>query len=137
MDITEVEIVKKYPTIFREVGMPETQSCMAFGLAVGKGWLPLIDRLCAAIMEQDGHEDVYAVQVKEKFGGLRFYVNSAPSAVHDLINAAEDESFQTCEGCGTMEGVETGGKYWIKTYCSACRAPAAKEDEKDEAEDAK
>jgi hypothetical protein len=40
------------------------------------------------------------LQVKEKFGGLRIYVNHADDAIRQRIEAAEQESFHTCEICG-------------------------------------
>ena len=40
------------------------------------------------------------LQVKEKFGGLRFYANYNNEATSSLIEAAAIESFYTCEVCG-------------------------------------
>lgn len=39
----------------------------------------------------------------------------------DIIEWAESESFKTCEGCGTKEGVTSEGG-WLKTLCPKCRA---------------
>ena len=39
-------------------------------------------------------------QVKEKFGGLRFYISAAPQEVHNMIHKAEAESYTICEHCG-------------------------------------
>ena len=55
-------------------------------------------------------------QVKEKFGGLRFYLDSsATEKLHDAIRLAEDESYKTCELCG--EPGEPRREGWIKTLC--------------------
>lgn len=65
-----------------------------------------------------------ALQVKEKFGGLRFYVTSAPQDLYGAIQEAEEESLGTCEDCGTKETVTTGtGRDvgWIRTLCWDCR----------------
>ena len=41
------------------------------------------------------------LQVKEKLGGLRFYVNCRNDAIiRHRIGIAADESFRTCEVCG-------------------------------------
>lgn len=40
------------------------------------------------------------VQVKEKFGGLRFYVQNACEEIYDLISQAEKCSYGICEICG-------------------------------------
>lgn len=89
----------------------------------GDGWIPLVDRLDRQISEIV--PDYKIGQVKEKFGGLRYYIGAVPSEVFDrvyaLITAAEEESFSICESCGTTENVTTGGKGWVKTYCDECR----------------
>ena len=58
---------------------------------------------------------VVADQVKEKFGGLRFYVQAATSKHYDYISFAESMSYRTCEQCGAP-----GKRYsmgWHKTLC--------------------
>jgi len=94
---------------------------------VGAGWHPILTRL---------HEQVVALvpgyrvsQVKEKHGELRVYLTLDPhldghitaavnTRVHELLDAAEDESRRTCEECGKPGGpVGTG---WVKTLCSVC-----------------
>lgn len=40
-------------------------------------------------------------QVKEKFGGLRFYVNGANDEQYGMIRFAEAMSYKTCEVCGS------------------------------------
>lgn len=63
-----------------------------------------------------------AVQVKEKFGGLRFYTRSASAFAHGAISFAESISFSTCDVCGGVGKVgnqdipmnskkKTGGYY--------------------------
>lgn len=58
---------------------------------------------------------VVAVQVKEKFGGLRFYTNGTDDVVRGMISMAETMSFRTCEVCGNPGKVRHGG--WITTLC--------------------
>ena len=60
-----------------------------------------------------------AVQVKEKFGTLRFYLTSGTDKMYDLIDEAEELSGKTCESCGKPG--ETGGTGWISTLCGDCR----------------
>jgi hypothetical protein len=91
----------------------------------GDGWLDIVDRLDRAITELV--PDYQITQVKEKFGGLRYYIGSVPAdrfdEVHRLISEAEAESLQTCEKCGSREGVTTSsGGYWIRTLCPEHRA---------------
>lgn len=60
-----------------------------------------------------------AVQVKEKFGRLRFYMNSKTKEMSELIMKAEDLSSATCEVCGNP-GKERDGS-WIRTLCDKCK----------------
>lgn len=60
-------------------------------------------------------EQVIAVQVKEKFGGLRFYYMGGDDYIRGLENMAESMSYRTCEECGAP-GTSTGGG-WIRTLC--------------------
>ena len=56
-----------------------------------------------------------AVQVKEKFGGLRFYVQAATDAHYKYITFAESMSYHTCESCGAPGKTYTDG--WHRTLC--------------------
>jgi hypothetical protein len=58
---------------------------------------------------------VRATQVKEKFGGLRFYVSGADEYVHGAISMAESMSYRTCEVCGSPGKVYRDG--WFTTLC--------------------
>ena len=83
--------------------------------AVGQGWWQLV-----GILWDAKPEDVIVVQVKEKFGELRFYVSSAPAEYLDLINKMTEVSLMVCEVCGSL------GKWrdtsWNKTLCDECLA---------------
>jgi len=78
---------------------------------VGEGWADIIETCFNACVEHD----VSVAQVKEKFGGLRFYVGGAPQEVHDIIDECETLSYKTCEICGDIGKPREGG--WIKTLC--------------------
>lgn len=56
-----------------------------------------------------------AVQVKEKFGGLRFYINRGTDEHYNYINFAESMSYRTCEQCGSPGKRYTDG--WHQTLC--------------------
>jgi hypothetical protein len=83
------------------------------GASFGPGWTKLLDALVVDLkkLEWDGQVD----QIKEKFGGLRFYVGDANHAIYERIDDAERESLRTCEECGAPGKVRGGG--WIKTLC--------------------
>ena len=56
-----------------------------------------------------------AVQVKEKFGGLRFYANGVSEKHRNYIEFTEMMSYVTCERCGAPGKTYTDG--WHKTLC--------------------
>ena len=136
-------LCEKYPKIFRDRNASPQETCMCWGLDVGDGWFDLIDTLCGSIQHhvdwkfkgqeykvksgQLSSEDVktedelqvIAVQVKEKFGGLRFYVGAADEEVNGMIRMAESMSYKICEECGCPGRPSKEG--WIRTLCPPCR----------------
>lgn len=54
-------------------------------------------------------------QVKEKFGGLRFYCRGGDEATRGMIRMAEAWASVTCEVCGNPGTPTSSG--WIKTLC--------------------
>lgn len=54
-------------------------------------------------------------QIKEKFGGLRFYTNGVDTEFNSYISFAESMSLHTCEICGSPG--TTSGDGWMKTLC--------------------
>lgn len=93
-------------------------------IGCGKGWYPIIARLHEDLSRIDPGYEVH--QVKEKFGGLRFYARFSPDAFRrceDLIRAAEQESEHTCEECGAP-GELSIRRGWWRTLCASCRKSA-------------
>jgi len=62
---------------------------------------------------------VDVMQIKEKFSGLRFYINGGDDAIYGMISLAENMSYGICESCSsTIEvGTTTG---WLRTLCKTC-----------------
>ena len=58
---------------------------------------------------------VVVIQVKEKFGTLRFYYDGGDDHIHGLVRMAEAMSSVTCETCGVPGKQRSGG--WIRTLC--------------------
>ena len=85
-------------------------------LPVGEGWRPLVEKLVDDICAID--TKVTVSQVKEKFGGLRFYIYAGSPEVWKLIEKAENASYTICEECGEKGKQQSKGKYgWIYTRC--------------------
>lgn len=70
-------------------------------------------------IESGRYPQIVASQVKEKFGGLRFYVEGASAEQYAIINWAESLSYHICEICGSTKNIgRTSG--WITTLCEEC-----------------
>jgi hypothetical protein len=107
---------------------------------VGEGWYPIVRKLSHAIQNyidqwnkrneylrtRGGNgvdisdlQDVVQVtvaQVKEKFGGLRFYYEGGDDYIAGLVEMAEIWAENTCEVCGE-HGNLRGDLSWIRTLC--------------------
>ena len=86
---------------------------------VGVGWFELLDNLCGQIEEELEDGEAFAVtQIKQKFGGLRFYVYPCPDRIYDMIHEAERQSWHICEVCGAQAVTinDQGGITW-RTRC--------------------
>lgn len=60
-------------------------------------------------------QPVVVEQIKEKFGGLRFYHQGGDEYVDGLVTMAEEWASRTCEVCGSPGRARQGG--WIRTLC--------------------
>lgn len=54
-------------------------------------------------------------QIKEKFGGLRFYYHGGDDHIHGMVTMAEAWASHTCETCGNKGERRHGG--WVRTLC--------------------
>lgn len=69
--------------------------------------------------EYETISQVVATQVKEKFGGLRFYYDGGDEKIDGMVWLAEHMSYHTCEECGSITNIgQTKG--WIITLCEDC-----------------
>lgn len=95
-----------------------------FGVECGKGWenllKPIFDYINEYNLDKDDYNKIIPVQIKEKFGGLRVYTNFETSTLAKLIHQAEEESYNTCEVCGSKDNVGHTFKGWIRTICLNC-----------------
>lgn len=98
----------------------------AYGLYVDvdDGWLPIIVTLDKRIAKIDPHYRI--LQIKEKFGGLRFYyelsdnvIGQGDIIVDELVEFAEYVCWSICEKCGAYGTLRTE-RSWVKTLCDSC-----------------
>lgn len=77
------------------------------------GWAGLITELFLLSSEEDA--DVH--QIKEKYGGLRWYCGGS-SEYLDKVEAICERSYSICEECGALGKPRDGG--WVRTLCDTC-----------------
>jgi hypothetical protein len=101
-------LYQKYPNLF-------TEKCE---ISCGDGWFTIIDNLCAEInfyLKKNTEITYTPKQIKEKFGGLRFYYSGGDDEISGMVSMAEAWAGNTCETCGAPGKSRSGG--WIKTLC--------------------
>jgi hypothetical protein len=59
-------------------------------------------------------------QIKEKFGGLRFYYQGGDKEIDGMVSMAETWAGHSCEVCGNKGTRRDGG--WIRTLCDVHEA---------------
>ena len=117
----EARMLKDYPTLFSQ---------RFIGFAIGEGWYHIIENLCKQIHSHISWQNecaarypdknqpcpnVSIVQIKEKFGDLRFYYDGGDDTISGMVSMAEAWSKHTCETCGNLGQRRSGG--WIRTLC--------------------
>jgi|TARA_R110000824_G_scaffold62352_7_gene165241 hypothetical protein len=125
------KLFESYPKIFRQKDLDKTVSAMCYGIGCGDGWYSLIDTMCGNIKNQmdnvnrnkpgDKHLICEATQVKEKFGGLRFYVQGSDDFIDGIIDLAESMSYRICSQCGNASTPNEKKRGWIYTLCNNCK----------------
>jgi hypothetical protein len=108
--------------------MTETADDFLFA-SCGDGWKEIIDHTHEKLKYID--PDYKIAQIKEKFGGLRYYFDtslyygSIPHEImEDIVRAAEYEASRTCELCGASKASDKVEvrvhKYFYFGYCETC-----------------
>lgn len=109
---TQQEIIKDHPLIFRSIKHLETED----------GWNDFLYSVCDIIERHISHIDekeqldCFAVQIKSKFGGLRFYMSNHDPYISGVIDLAEKLSFKICEECGEPAKCQCINR-WYVTVC--------------------
>jgi hypothetical protein len=91
---------------------PPIKNCGFFDC--DNGWFPLIKELIEDLINLGWDKQI--CQVKEKFGGLRFYINSGSNEIYDRISKSEKDSYNICEKCGEP-GKLRNDIGWYLTLC--------------------
>lgn len=124
----ENDLVEKFPKLYKDIKGDPSKTRMCDGFCVGDGWYKLIldlsqeiDDLCKQLPD---NEYPYLFQVKEKFGGLRYYIEYNDIKNDDIKNRVlkicekyENKSYTICEVCGSDKGQPIMVRGWINTLC--------------------
>ena len=126
------ELLEKYPWLYpvsEYTGKPLENYDYSFtwmddiplgwNIAFGK---QMVEEL-GALLEKYNYQDEYSIcQIKEKFGGLRWYDNGFPTEGYEeykeWLDKYEELSFKTCIDCGKPAKYFTRG--WITPICEDC-----------------
>lgn len=145
-------LLEEYPEFFKLKERLEEEGPKMpfplFGFECDDGWYVILERLFSWInfnIEHNDYPRIIVNQIKEKFGGLRFYYDVLPFDEHvwkrnkdytdeekwkwldnysreisGAVSYAESLSRHTCERCGSTKDVTSEGS-WIITRCKKCR----------------
>jgi len=116
---------ENYPALFENITY----------ISCGDGWYSLLDLLGSKITNyvnfkrdhQNIELSVKAMQIKEKFGGLRFYVSGSDPYINGMISFAENYSYKVCTVCGNPSS-EQKERGWIYTMCEPCQKQKLKKE---------
>ena len=101
-DTNTQKLYDAFPRLYRGRNLPHSKSSMLWGFECGDGWLNLIWNLSQAIKEEawrtgiDPKSNLWpeAIQVKNKFGTLRFHLRRHTEATRALREEALKASEQ-------------------------------------------
>lgn len=112
-EITREFLDERYPLIFAGPFR---------GFEIPDGWLGLLNTTCeqlqAHIDATPGVPQLEALQVKSKFGLMRFYRQGGDAFCDGVISMSEAVSRTLCELCGN-KGTQLKTRGWIIVRCTA------------------
>ena len=117
------KLIQEFPAVFQNMDTEVFSS-------IPSGWYNILYNLCeeltpilneerSKITEDPEQPLFYVHQIKEKFGGLRFYfmMNTENTELHEniqkLIDIAEDKSYDTCQITGKIGTLCKKGSHYM------------------------
>lgn len=82
-------------------------------MSIQPGWYQLVHDLIVELVALGWDKNIN--QVKEKFGGLRFYAGALSTEMHRVVDKYMELSWKTCEVCGKPGELRVGG--WAQALC--------------------
>lgn len=108
------ELLKKYPDI--------KPIC---GVWIFNGWVDLVISLVDELQKIEGWKNSYITQIKDKFGGLRFYYDLPAefdsvkaTNIKNMVLDAENVSYDTCPICGSRGTIPDKMSKYMRKACA-------------------
>ena len=115
----EKKLVESYPKIFRDYGGDMRYTCLCWGIECGDGWFELLNNMCHDVVKLSKGKNIQVVahQVKEKFGGLRFYfgIESDYTILNRLDSKIRSLMFSCKLGIPYWKIINFRRKFWKTT----------------------
>lgn len=117
--MTNQELLNKYP--FLKI----KNSPITWLDVMPDGWRKAFgEQMIEEISQALKGQELIITEIKEKFGGLRFYTGWTTEEVYDIISKYESMSYRICILCGQKATKISKG--WISPYCDACAKEISK-----------
>jgi hypothetical protein len=108
------ELAARFPELCGTYKGDPRKTCMAWGFCIGDGWKDLFTELLEKMDKLDPKPEL--AQVKEKFGGLRVYLEKWNEDAEELIREAEKKAAKTCDWCGAPGKIDPKSA-WARCRC--------------------
>lgn len=93
-----------FPYLYRGHNKPPSESSMYRGFECEDGWYSVLHDLSQELTDylaQHPDVEIEVMQVKQKFGGLRYFAKDVDAATGEMIERACQRASVTCELTGT------------------------------------
>lgn len=112
------DCLKKYTIIQPDPTL--RNNLMVFGFEIGEGWMSLViellDKIQHLVDNNPEYSGLQVIQVKEKYGSLRVYLNYYYKEIEDIIDEYEEKSCYICEECGEKGEIRNINN-WYTALC--------------------
>ena len=123
----EYQLVKDFPWMKPGDSVETYEPYDAYGCECADGWYEVIRGFCTDVTnlykEKGLPVGITVMQIKEKFGLIRIYVNVDDPEMYPVVNKIiskwEEVSARTCELCGA-DGTIRKKNGWLQTSCDKC-----------------
>lgn len=114
-------LCEHFPLTFKDRRSNMQSTCMYWGFCCGDGWFDLIREAAEKIepmlekMPEGKRGRPTSMQVKEKYGGLRWYWGINKNEIRAIVDEVEKRSYKICETCGKLGNLR--GNNWFYVSC--------------------